>query len=572
MIAPILDEIANEYQGRLRIAKLNIDENPQTPPKFGIRGIPTLILFKNGTVEAQKVGALSKSQLAASWTAPVRGYLGNQGRNAQPNKGQGQRHGGNRDGNRDPNRGNVGGRIDEHMTDLEPLGEDDAESSARPSWRIAQLDEPHELKAKPIHELVKLAESMGLESMARSRKQDIIFSILKAHARNGEDIYGDGVLEILQDGFGFLRSADGSYLAGPDDIYISPSQIRRFNLRTGDTISGLIRPPKDGERYFALLKVGEINFDPPESARNKVLFENLTPFHPTQRLKLERGNGSTEDLTARTIDLVAPIGKGQRGLIVSPPKAGKTMLLQNIATSITWNHPEVHLIVLLIDERPEEVTEMQRTVKGEVVSSTFDEPAARHVQVAEMVIEKAKRLVEHKKDVVILLDSITRLARAYNTVVPSSGKVLTGGVDANALQRPKRFFGAARNIEEGGSLTILATALIDTGSKMDDVIYEEFKGTGNSEIHLDRRISEKRVFPAVNINRSGTRKEELITDQAELAKMWILRKLLHPMDELAAIEFLLDKMKDTKTNARVLRGHEALAAVTAMRRSTRPTW
>ena len=325
--------------------------------------------------------------------------------------------------------------------------------------------------------------------------------------------------------------------------------MRRFNLRTGDSISGLIRPPKDGERYFALLKVGEINFDSPDNARSKLLFENLTPLHPTKRLKLERGNGSTEDLTARAIDLCAPIGKGQRGLIVSPPKAGKTMLLQNIATAITANHPEVYLIVLLIDERPEEVTEMQRTVKGEVVSSTFDEPAARHVQVAEMVIEKAKRLVEHKKDVVILLDSITRLARAYNTVVPSSGKVLTGGVDANALQRPKRFFGAARNIEEGGSLTILATALIDTGSKMDDVIYEEFKGTGNSEIHLDRRIAEKRVFPAININRSGTRKEDLITDPGELAKMWILRKLLHPMDELAAIEFLLDKMKDTKTNS-----------------------
>jgi transcription termination factor Rho len=338
-------------------------------------------------------------------------------------------------------------------------------------------------------------------------------------------------------------------LAGPDDIYVSPSQIRRFNLRTGDSISGLIRPPKDGERYFALLKVGEINYDSPESSRGKVLFENLTPLHPTERLKLERGNGSTEDLTARAIDLVAPIGKGQRGLIVSPPKAGKTMLLQNIATAITANHPEVYLIVLLIDERPEEVTEMARTVKGEVVSSTFDEPASRHVQVAEMVIEKAKRLVEHKKDVVILLDSITRLARAYNTVVPSSGKVLTGGVDANALQRPKRFFGAARNIEEGGSLTILATALVDTGSKMDDVIFEEFKGTGNSEIHLDRRISEKRVFPSININRSGTRKEELITEPSELSKMWILRKLLHPMDELAAIEFLLDKMKDTKTNA-----------------------
>ena len=405
------------------------------------------------------------------------------------------------------------------------------------------------LKSMPINKLVDLAATYGVENMARSRKQDIIFSLLKAHARKGEDIYGDGVLEILQDGFGFLRSADGSYLSGPDDIYISPAQIRRFNLRTGDSISGIIRPPKDGERYFALLKVGEINFDSPGNARSKVLFENLTPLHPTKRLKLERGNGSTEDLTARAIDLCAPIGKGQRGLIVSPPKAGKTMLLQNIATAITANHPEVHLIVLLIDERPEEVTEMQRTVNGEVVSSTFDEPAARHVQVAEMVIEKAKRLVEHKKDVVILLDSITRLARAYNTVVPSSGKVLTGGVDANALQRPKRFFGAARNIEEGGSLTIHATALIDTGSKMDDVIYEEFKGTGNCEIHLDRRIAEKRVFPALNINRSGTRKEDLITDPGELAKVWILRKLLHPMDELAAVEFLLDKMKDTKTNA-----------------------
>jgi transcription termination factor Rho len=471
----------------------------------------------------------------------VRGYLGNQGRNRP----KGPRH-----GNRDGNRGN-GRPSDEMVNDIDVFdGGDDAEiispaelTQSRSSMNLT------ELKQKPINEVVKLAESMGLENLARSRKQDIIFSILKAHARNGENIYGDGVLEILQDGFGFLRSADSSYLAGPDDIYVSPSQIRRFNLRTGDTISGLIRPPKDGERYFALLKVGEINFDSPDSSRNKVLFENLTPLHPTKRLKLERGNGSTEDLTARTIDLVAPIGKGQRGLIVSPPKAGKTMLLQNIATSITANQPEVYLIVLLIDERPEEVTEMQRTVKGEVVSSTFDEPAARHVQVAEMVIEKAKRLVEHKKDVVILLDSITRLARAYNTVVPSSGKVLTGGVDANALQRPKRFFGAARNIEEGGSLTILATALIDTGSKMDDVIYEEFKGTGNSEIHLDRRISEKRVFPAVNINRSGTRKEELITDPGELAKMWILRKLLHPMDELAAIEFLLDKMKDTKSNS-----------------------
>jgi transcription termination factor Rho len=481
----------------------------------------------------------------------MRGYLGNQGRN-RPNKGP--RHGGGGGGgggNRDGNRGNSnGGRADEMMHEAEPFDPDDSEIISPAELTLSRSSmNLTELKSKPIHELVKLAESMGLESVARSRKQDIIFSILKAHARNGENIYGDGVLEILQDGFGFLRSADGSYLAGPDDIYISPSQIRRFNLRTGDTISGLIRPPKDGERYFALLKVGEINYDSPDSSRNKVLFENLTPFHPTKRLKLERGNGSTEDLTARAIDLVAPLGKGQRGLIVSPPKAGKTMLLQNIATAITSNHPEVILIVLLIDERPEEVTEMQRTVKGEVVSSTFDEPAARHVQVAEMVIEKAKRLVEHKKDVVILLDSITRLARAYNTVVPSSGKVLTGGVDANALQRPKRFFGAARNIEEGGSLTILATALIDTGSKMDDVIYEEFKGTGNSEIHLDRRVSEKRVFPALNINRSGTRKEELITDPGELAKIWILRKLLHPMDELASIEFLLDKMKDTKSNS-----------------------
>jgi transcription termination factor Rho len=405
-----------------------------------------------------------------------------------------------------------------------------------------------ELKTRPPAALVDLGESLGLENLARSRKQDIIFAVLKAHAKNGEDIYGEGVLEILQDGFGFLRSADSSYLAGPDDIYVSPSQIRRFSLRTGDTVSGLIRPPKDGERYFALLKVGQINHDAPENARSKVLFENLTPLFPKDRLKLEQGNGSTEDLTARIIDMVAPIGKGQRGLIVSPPKAGKTMLLQNIASSIAANTPEVDLMVLLIDERPEEVTEMERTVRGEVVSSTFDEPASRHVQVADMVIEKAKRLVEHKRDVVILLDSITRLARAYNTVVPSSGKVLTGGVDANALHRPKRFFGAARNIEEGGSLTILATALIDTGSKMDEVIYEEFKGTGNMEIHLDRRIAEKRVFPAININRSGTRKEELLTQPDELQKMWVLRKVLHPMDELASIEFLLNKLQDTKTN------------------------
>jgi transcription termination factor Rho len=405
-----------------------------------------------------------------------------------------------------------------------------------------------ELKQTPAADLVSLAASMGVEGVARSRKQDLIFAILKAHAKKGEDIHGDGVLEILQDGFGFLRSADCSYLAGPDDIYVSPSQIRRFNLRTGDTISGKIRPPKSGERYFALLKVDEINYDKPENAKSKILFENFTPLFANQRFHLEIGNGSTEDITARTIDLCAPIGKGQRGLIVSPPKAGKTMMLQNIAQSITHNHPECYVMVLLIDERPEEVTEMARSVRGEVISSTFDEPATRHVQVAEMVIEKAKRLVEHKHDVVILLDSITRLARAYNTVVPSSGKVLTGGVDANALHRPKRFFGAARNVEEGGSLTILATALVDTGSRMDDVIYEEFKGTGNMEVHLDRRIAEKRIFPAININRSGTRREELLMKPDELQKMWILRKILHPMDELAAMEFLYDKLKVSKTN------------------------
>ena len=406
-----------------------------------------------------------------------------------------------------------------------------------------------ELKQQPAQQLIALSETLGLEGLARHRKQDVIFEILKAHAKKGEDIFGSGVLEILQDGFGFLRSADSSYLAGPDDIYVSPSQIRRFNLRTGDDVSGKIRPPKDGERYFALLQVAEINFESPDKSKHKILFENLTPLFAHDRLKLEMGNGSTEDLTPRIIDLVAPIGKGQRGLIVSPPKAGKTMILQSIAQSIAHNHPECHLTVLLIDERPEEVTEMQRSVKGEVISSTFDEPASRHVQVAEMVIERVKRLVEHKKDAVILLDSITRLARAYNTVVPASGKVLTGGVDANALQRPKRFFGAARNIEEGGSLTIIATALVDTGSRMDDVIYEEFKGTGNMELHLDREIAEKRVYPAININRSGTRKEELLTSQDELQKMWILRKLLHPMEPLVAMEFLLERLKSTKNNS-----------------------
>lgn len=405
------------------------------------------------------------------------------------------------------------------------------------------------LKLKPIKELTTIAEEMGVEHFSRVRKQDIVFSILKLIAKKGEDIYGEGVMEILPDGFGFLRSADTSYQPGPDDIYVSPSQIRRFNLRTGDTIAGKIRPPKDGERYFALLQVNQINGDSPSSTRSKILFENLTPLFASERLRMERGDGSTEDITLRVIDMSAPIGKGQRGLIVSPPKAGKTIMLQNIAHSIEKNYPECHLIVLLIDERPEEVTEMQRSVRGEVVASTFDEPATRHVQVAEMVIEKAKRLVEHKKDVVILLDSITRLARAYNTVVPSSGKVLTGGVDANALQRPKRFFGAARNIEEGGSLTIIATALVDTGSKADEVIFEEFKGTGNMELHLSRRIAEKRVHPAVSINQSGTRRDDLLTTPEELQRLWILRKILHDMDEIAAIEFLLERLRKTKTNA-----------------------
>ena len=405
-----------------------------------------------------------------------------------------------------------------------------------------------ELKKQSASELLKFAISMNLEGTARSRKQDIIFALLTAHAKKGEDIFGDGVLEILQDGFGFLRSADSSYLAGPDDIYVSPSQIRRFNLRTGDTVAGKIRPPKEGERYFALLKVNEINFEDTEQAKDKVLFENLTPLFANKLLNLELGNGTLEDFTPRIINLVAPIGKGQRGLIVSPPKSGKTMMLQNIANSLAKNHPECYLMVLLIDERPEEVTEMMRSVHGEVISSTFDEPATRHIQVAEMVIEKAKRLVEHKMDVVILLDSITRLARAYNTAMPTSGKVLTGGVDANALHRPKRFFGAARNVEEGGSLTIMATALIDTGSRMDDVIYEEFKGTGNNEIHLDRKIAEKRIYPAININRSGTRREELLISKDNLKNIWILRKLLQSMDEIAAMELLMDRLKVTKTN------------------------
>jgi transcription termination factor Rho len=407
----------------------------------------------------------------------------------------------------------------------------------------------NDLKRMPAHKLLEIAEKLNLhEGVARMRKQDVTFALLKVLTRHPQGVAGDGVLEILPDGYGFLRSDDASYLAGPDDVYISPSQIRRFNLRTGDEISGRIRSPKDGERYVALNIVDTINGEPPEASKGKVLFENLTPLFPRERFRLERGNGSSEDITGRVMDLMSPIGKGQRALIVSPPKAGKTVLMQNVAQAIIHNHPDVHLIVLLIDERPEEVTEMQRTVRGEVISSTFDEPAARHVQVAEMVIERAKRLVEHKRDVVIMLDSITRLARAYNTVVPSSGKVLTGGVDANALHRPKRFFGAARNVEEGGSLTIIATALVETGSKMDEVIYEEFKGTGNSEVHMDRRIAEKRVFPAININRSGTRREELLIEPDMLQKIWILRKLLHPMDELAAMEFLLEKMKNTKSN------------------------
>src|SRR5476649_2579478 len=405
-----------------------------------------------------------------------------------------------------------------------------------------------DLKSKTPAELVQFAEENKVENASTMRKQELLFAILKQLATQEIDIIGEGVVEVLSDGFGFLRSPESNYLSGPDDIYVSPSQIRRFGLRTGDTVDGHIRSPKEGERYFALLKVNSLNFEDPEKAKHKVNFDNLTPLYPDERLQMEHEDPTKKDLSARVIDIVAPVGKGQRALIVSPPRTGKTVLLQNIAHSITHNHPECYLIVLLIDERPEEVTDMQRSVKGEVVSSTFDEPAVRHVQVAEMVIEKAKRLVEHGRDVVILLDSITRLGRAYNTVVPSSGKVLTGGVDANALQRQKRFFGAARNIEEGGSLTIIATALVETGSKMDDVIYEEFKGTGNMEIHLDRRIAEKRVFPSININRSGTRREELITKPDELQKMWILRKILHPMDELASIEFLIDRLKVTKTN------------------------
>ena len=488
----------------------------------------------------------------------------NQGGQGPYQQGQGQNQGQGQQGNRrdrfrnrrdrDRNRGGGGGGGGGGFRD-DGMPQDNGEQ--QPFVRSQQANVPEgfpvyslsDLKRMPAQKLLEIAEQLQIsEGVARARKQDVIFALLKVLTRHGDGVAADGVLEILPDGFGFLRAAEASYLAGPDDTYISPSQIRRFNLRTGDHLSGRIRFPKDGERYFALSIVDTINGEPLEASKNKVLFENLTPLFPRKRFTLERGNGSSEDITGRILDLMAPQGKGQRSLIVSQPKAGKTMMMQQVATAITTNHPDVHLIVLLIDERPEEVTEMQRTVRGEVISSTFDEPAARHVQVAEMVIERAKRLVEHKKDVVILLDSITRLARAYNNVVPSSGKVLTGGVDANALHRPKRFFGAARNVEEGGSLTIIATALVDTGSKMDEVIYEEFKGTGNSEVHLSRRISEKRVFPAIDINRSGTRREDLLIEPELLQKIWILRKLLHPMDEMAAMEFLLDKMKNTKSN------------------------
>ncbi len=491
------------------------------------------------------------TQPPASPPTPTPGDGDSNGSNSSRDNGKRERHGPreNRDGGRNSRHGRRRNRPDRSTPRHAGLPRDDDEEYVETTRDPDKLINLTELKRMPAVSLLEMAESLNIhEGVARARKQEVIFAILKAHARNGGIVWSEGVLEILQDGFGFLRSADESYLAGPDDLYVSPSQIRRFNLRTGDYITGLVRSPKEGERYFAMLKVDDINGEPPEVSKNKTPFEDLTPLFPRAAFHLERGNGSSEDITPRILDLAAPVGKGQRGLIVSPPKAGKTMMLQNIAQSLVYNHPEAHLIILLIDERPEEVTEMARSVRAEVISSTFDEPAVRHVQVAEMVIERAKRLVEHKKDVIILLDSITRLARAYNTVVPSSGKVLTGGVDANALQRPKRFFGAARNVEEGGSLTILATALIDTGSKMDEVIYEEFKGTGNMEVHLNRRIAEKRVYPAIDINRSGTRREDLLIDPNLLQKIWILRKLLHPMDELAAMEFMLDKMKNTKTN------------------------
>jgi len=479
----------------------------------------------------------------------------------QGDNGEPRSNDGNSDGSARPPRHEGGGRRERgqrpqrgqrHHQQAQPQ-QDDETYETREGPRSGIVIDLNELKRKPPTALIALADDLGIqEGVARARKQDVIFLILKAHARAGGGIYGEGVLEILQDGFGFLRGPEASYLAGPDDIYISPSQIRRFNLRTGDYITGRIRPPKEGERYFALLKVDNINDEPPEASKNKILFENLTPLFPRKMFHLERGNGSSEDITGRIMDLIAPVGKGQRGLIVSPPKAGKTMMLQNVAQAIVHNHPEAHLIILLIDERPEEVTEMQRSVRAEVISSTFDEPAVRHVQVAEMVIEKAKRLVEHRKDVVILLDSITRLARAYNTIVPPSGKVLSGGVDSNALQRPKRFFGAARNIEEGGSLTIIATALIDTGSRMDDVIFEEFKGTGNSEIILERKLVDKRVFPAIDIQRSGTRKEELLIPKEDLQRIWVLRKVLNPLSPVETMELLLDRLAKSRSNGEFL--------------------
>ncbi|SHG92591.1 transcription termination factor Rho [Hydrocarboniphaga daqingensis] len=501
---------------------LDIDEEAEEAAQNA--GPPVMVALQSESFDADGVPIISDE-------GNGEGRNGNVGGNAAVNN-AGQPHGG-----RHQNNGQGG----------HPRGQQQPQQPQVPQEPPKLVYIP-ELKKKTAAELLELAESQGLENIARTRKQDLVFAILRAAAKRGDHIMADGVLEIMQDGYGFLRGPDASYLAGPDDVYLSPSQIRRFSLRTGDSIAGRVRSPKDNERYFALLKVDTINFEPPEVSKRKVSFENLTPLFADEQFKMERGNGTTEDITARVIDIVAPFGKGQRGLIVSPPKAGKTIMLQNIAQSIGANYPDVYLIVLLIDERPEEVTDMQRTVRGEVVASTFDEPASRHVQVAEMVIEKAKRLVEHKRDVVILLDSLTRLARAYNTVAPSSGKVLSGGVDANALQKPKRFFGAARNIEEGGSLTIIATALIDTGSKMDEVIYEEFKGTGNMELHLERRIAEKRTFPAININRSGTRKEELMVNERDLNKIWILRKLLHSMDELAAMELLIDRMKQSKTN------------------------
>ncbi|MCL1526486.1 transcription termination factor Rho [Xanthomonas nasturtii] len=512
--------------------------------------------FNQAQQQQNQNQAQSQGQGQQQGQTQAQGQGQGQGQNAGQNQ-QGQGQGQNQQGNRRDrfrNRRDRGPR-DRFGNETGGMPSSDGSNEpfiARPHPAVPEgfpVYSLSDLKRMPAQKLLDIADQLNIqEGVARARKQDVIFALLKVLTRHGEGVAADGVLEILPDGFGFLRAAEASYLAGPDDTYISPSQIRRFNLRTGDHLSGRIRFPKDGERYFALSIVDTINGEPLEASKNKVLFENLTPLFPRRRFRLERGDGSTEDITGRILDLMAPQGKGQRALIVSPPKAGKTMMMQQVATAITSNHPEVHMIVLLIDERPEEVTEMQRTVRGEVISSTFDEPAARHVQVAEMVIERAKRLVEHKKDVVILLDSITRLARAYNNVVPSSGKVLTGGVDANALHRPKRFFGAARNVEEGGSLTIIATALVETGSKMDEVIYEEFKGTGNSEVHLNRRITEKRVYPAIDINRSGTRREDLLIEPELLQKIWILRKLLHPMDEIAAMEFLLDKMKTTKSN------------------------